>query len=153
MHLQLNVELCTSSAKRQCASQYNCLLLFMLLMLSQLRLSSCWGYRMPLLLGHATTLWGMPLLSGECLCHTKKSVLRTALRPSNKHSCTVDMTELLFAYLHSCCSQLVGQLVQHLQPASQLSMVPGINCHVPGICHWRFAIQQILSLLVSQLIP
>ena len=62
------------------------------------------------------------------------------------------MSQVSFAYLNSSGSQLVGQLVQHLQPASQLSMVPGINCNVPGTCRWGFAIEKILSLLVRQLI-
>ena len=78
---------------------------------------------------------------------------QNCLETSQKRFCIVQMPELSFADLNSCCSQLVGQLVQHLQPASQLSMVPGINRHVPGACHWGFAIQKILSLLVCQLIP
>ncbi len=61
---------------------------------------------------------------------------QNCLETSQKRFCIVQMPELSFADLNSCCSQLVGQLVQHLQPASQLSMVPGINCHVPGTCHW-----------------
>ena len=55
-------------------------------------------------------------------------------------------------YLYTSRSELVSQALEDAQPAFQLSMVPGIDRHIPGPCGRRLPIQHVLCLLVRQLI-
>ena len=56
-------------------------------------------------------------------------------------------------YLDTCRSEMVGELVEDLQPGLQFRVVLGVHWHVPRAGSRSSVVQGILGLLICELVP